>query len=170
MPVGSLEGVERGTGSRNNDGKVPVDLLPLQVLLPEQPGVLWFDHCLDEIARFQNGDDSALARALDHTCTEPETYGLDRYEPAARVFAFGAKKYARWNWCKGMSWSVCLGSAIRHIVYGLQRGETHDPESGLEHRGHIQCNLIMILAYMRNYREGDDRPSTVLGWGDQHGR
>lgn len=166
MPVGSLDSSERGSGSRNNDGKIRLELLPLKILLPKAPLVMWYDKCLDELGAFQSGDDAALERALDHTRIE-NTFTLADFTDAAHVFHYGTQKYKPWNWAKGMPWSICIGCAARHITYGLQCGQEYDSESGLSHRGHLQCNLIMLATYLVTYRDGDDRPRVL--WGEDHG-
>jgi len=83
-------------------------------------------------------------------------------EDEARVWDYGRKKYASWNWAKGMSWSVPLACALRHLA-AFQRGEDLDPESGLPHLAHAMCNLRMLTLYSRTYKEGDDRPKEWLG-------
>jgi hypothetical protein len=82
-------------------------------------------------------------------------------EDEARVWAYGKKKYAAWNWAKGMDWSVPLACALRHIS-AWQRGEENDPESGLPHLAHAMCNLRMLTLYSKTYKEGDDRPTQWL--------
>jgi hypothetical protein len=64
-------------------------------------------------------------------------------EPCARVLEFGAKKYSRDNWRKGMPTEQLLDSLMRHIS-ALQRGELVDPESGISHIGHIQANAMFL--------------------------
>lgn len=73
----------------------------------------------------------------------------------ARVFNYGRRKYAEWNWAKGSAWSVPLGSILRHLS-ALQRGELVDPESGLPHTGHILCNALMLDHYTQYYPELND--------------
>lgn len=82
-------------------------------------------------------------------------------EDEARVWDYGRRKYAAWNWAKGMPWSVPLGCALRHLA-AWQRGEDLDPESGLPHLAHAMCNLRMLTLYSRTYTEGDDRPKEWL--------
>lgn len=79
---------------------------------------------------------------------------LDCLEECARVLEFGAKKYARDNWRKGMPQNEIIDSLLRHLS-ALQRGEEIDPESGLPHIGHIQCNA-MFLGNKNNVVESSD--------------
>jgi hypothetical protein len=79
-------------------------------------------------------------------------------EDEARVWEYGKRKYAAWNWAKGMDWSVPFACAMRHMA-AWQRGEENDPESGLPHLAHAMCNLRMLTLYSTTYREGDDRPT-----------
>lgn len=86
-------------------------------------------------------------------------------ESTARVFEHGARKYATWNWAKGMPWSVLIGCMKRHLA-AIERGEDIDPESGQRHVGHLMCNALMLEHYMNTYTEGDDRPTR---WFTQEG-
>jgi len=79
----------------------------------------------------------------------------------ARVWAYGKKKYAAWNWAKGMDWSVPYACAMRHLS-AWQRGEENDAESGLPHLAHAMCNLRMLTLYKDVFPAGDDRPTREL--------
>lgn len=68
---------------------------------------------------------------------------LQSLEPCVKVLEFGALKYAPNNWKKGLIMSEILDSMMRHIA-ALQSGEMIDPESGLSHIGHIQCNALFL--------------------------
>lgn len=78
-------------------------------------------------------------------------------EDCAKVFEYGKRKYAAWNWAKGMPWLTVFGCLLRHL-YAWARGEDNDPESGLPHLGHAMCNLVMLTTFARTFPEGDDRP------------
>lgn len=82
-------------------------------------------------------------------------------EDEARVWMYGKRKYAAWNWAKGMDWSIPLACALRHLA-AFQRGEDIDKESGLPHLAHAMCNLRMLTLYSYTYPEGDDRPTEWL--------
>jgi len=64
-------------------------------------------------------------------------------KPCAIVLTFGAKKYSRNNWKKGMPVSKILDSLMRHIG-DLQDGKVLDEESKLAIIGHIQCNAMFL--------------------------
>ena len=78
-------------------------------------------------------------------------------EGTVRVWMYGAKKYAAWNWAKGMAWTVPYACALRHL-YAWYRGEENDPESGQSHLDHVICNILMLKHFTESYHEGDDRP------------
>jgi hypothetical protein len=81
---------------------------------------------------------------------------LPSFEPMVRVLEFGAKKYAPNNWKKGMPITEIYDSLMRHMI-ALMSGEDNDPESGLPHIGHIQCNVMFMAHVLKNHPEFDDR-------------
>jgi len=78
----------------------------------------------------------------------------------ARVFQYGAGKYGRGNYQKGMKWSKLIGSALRHL-YAFMDGEDKDPESGLSHIAHAGANVIMLLYTIQHYPQKDDRKNLI---------
>lgn len=150
--VGDLSSSAKGSGARDNAGKARVDLLTwldVAYLFDLRDGPMG---CL---GRFQETHDPNELRDLVRVLYQGDIERAIR--EAAAVFEFGAKKYKAWNWLKGMPWSVPLACAGRHLL-ALQRGEQTDPDSKLPHAGHVVCNVFMLLAYDRSYREGNDLP------------
>lgn len=76
---------------------------------------------------------------------------FEALEGMARVLTFGAKKYDSWNWTTngGFQWMRVMSSCLRHL-FAFMRGEDNDPESGLSHISHAQCNLLFLAYYIRN--------------------
>lgn len=149
MAVGDINSSERGSGARFNDGKVPLDLVPVRYwrwALRES------DHWSADIAKLF----AWLVDVQERRLATPFVLEPPQLVTAARVFEYGAQKYAAWNWAKGMKWSVPIGCALRHI-YAVLHGEEIDSESGLPHMGHVYCNVIMLNWFLENYPEGDDR-------------
>lgn len=161
MSIGDVHSSARGSGARYNDGKPAMELIPCRVIAATWNAKLYYDRllddvypeieCLQRLAAFQEGEtEDCLVDAM-------LAIGCD-WELCARVFEYGRKKYAEWNWAKGMPWSVPIGCIVRHLMAIVERGELTDPESGLHHHGHIMCNLVMLHTFVQNYPEGDDRP------------
>ena len=159
--VGDVNSTAKGSGARFNSGKAPLDLLPIFVLAAsvkpkngkgETQALYW-------LGQWQmTGDTSFLMSAL-------QNLGPNIWAEAAHVFDYGRKKYAEWNWAKGMAWSIPVGCAARHLMAAIN-GEETDSESGLSHLAHAACNIIMLLTYETTFPEGDDRPRYLE---DAHG-
>ena len=69
-------------------------------------------------------------------------------EAYVRVAEFGAKKYAPWNWSKGLSRVQIIGSLLRH-TFAYLRGEESDKDSGLLHTDHILWNAAALAHNVR---------------------
>ena len=91
--------------------------------------------------------------------TQLELIPPDATEGIGKVLTFGARKYAPYNWAKGINYSRIIGAIKRHLL-AIERKEDTDPESGLLHADHIACNVAFLQTYMRHpyqYAEFDDR-------------
>lgn len=78
------------------------------------------------------------------------------FEPMVKVLEFGASKYSAHNWKKGLKVTETIDSMLRHL-FALLNGEDNDPESGLSHIGHIQCNAMFLAFMLKNRQDLDDR-------------
>lgn len=159
MSVGDIESDSRGTAARYNSGKPQIDFIPLSMIaksfesdVRNQPETMFSDvkSILYAIGIFQaTGEEKYLDMALSS--------GSSYWRECANAFEYGARKYAKWNWVKGMQWSVPLGCIGRHSL-DVFSGEERDKESGLLHVGHIMCNIVMLKAYLTGFPEGNDLP------------
>jgi hypothetical protein len=150
--IGDITSDAKGSGARFNGGKPDFSLVPLTMVAGasrsfNRLAVL----ALEQLGLFQVEHDTAYLFTLLHQL------GDEGWEECARVFEYGKRKYAAWNWAKGMPWSVPLACAARHLL-AMIRGEDTDPESGEPHRGHVFCNVVMLLQYTKTYTEGNDLP------------
>jgi hypothetical protein len=160
--IGDLSSSEPGSAARDCAGKPDFSLLPLRelgyaLIDPRRdwgavvPGYVTAVLGVGEFQETRNvGALRAAVRAL-----------LEFMPDAARAFDYGRAKYAAWNWPKGMAWSVPVACIGRH-AFKLAQGEALDAESGCRHEGHIICNLLMLIAFVETYPEGDDLPPVGL--------
>jgi len=161
--VGDISSNSRGSGARYNGGKARLDLIPLTMIaesFESSIAKIVFDTeseipsyvlgLLTASGKFQETGD---IQYIDHALYLGNIYWAD----CANVFEYGAKKYATWNWVKGMNWSVPLGCIGRHSLKVFE-GELNDQESTLPHIGHIMCNLVMLKTFYHGYPEGNDLP------------
>lgn len=81
---------------------------------------------------------------------------VDSLEELTKVYTVGAKKYADHNWAKGMSWSRCLGSLMRH-TWKFWRGEDYDEETGCHHMAMAAWNAMALCSYSMRKVGTDDR-------------
>ncbi len=81
---------------------------------------------------------------------------IDATEEVLRVLEYGAAKYSKANWTKGMDWSRPWNAAMRHQQAWL-RGEDRDPESGINHLAHAIASLMFALTFQMKGKGRDDR-------------
>lgn len=73
-----------------------------------------------------------------------------------KVLDFGAKKYGRDNWRKGMKWTRVSDAALRHLFAWIS-GDDYDDESGINHLAHCGCCIAFLLVYQICGFGEDDR-------------
>lgn len=87
---------------------------------------------------------------------------FDSLEGLVHVLEYGAQKYARDNWKKGMPVTQVTESLMRHL-FAFLRGEDLDSESGCRHISHVMCNVMFLEYILREKPHYDDRkPTTEL--------
>lgn len=169
IAVGDVNGTTKGSGARANGGKPAVELIPAGVIAAylhyayqyppwetvSKPKVT---SALQDLGAFQMRSPSRDARnALLHALLSLNPDG-NLWVETARVFDYGRHKYSAWNWARGMAWSIPIGCGIRHLLAMVNDPAAVDPESKEPHRGHVGCNIVMLLWFLEYYPEGDDRP------------
>ena len=152
MNVGDIHSLEAGSAARANKNKLPLDLVPVSFWLnqwkdEDTMNLEMFD-MLEAVDAWQKGNDEYLLEWLS------ETQDMAQALP---VLEFGAKKYAMWNWAKGMPYSVSLGSLLRHSQ-AIINGAVVDKESGEDHWSHILCNIMFLCYHTKYFPALDDRP------------
>lgn len=165
--IGDLNSSDKGSAARFNAGKPPLHLIPLRImtrqmyLIANNPRAtteqFHAPEIMEMLAEFQERN---IDSPLDYAVMRANWDG-NAWKDCAEVFDYGRKKYAAWNWAKGFNWSVVIDSAARHLM-AMSKGEVLDPESGLPHRGHVMCNLVMLATFELTHLEGDDRPAAGL--------
>lgn len=117
-------------------------LIPGYHKVPEKPSIT--GKALDELMKQE-------AVKKDDGKPDWSLVPFEALEGMVRVLEFGAKKYSRNNWQTngGFSYRRVLTACIRHL-FAYMRGENNDPESGLSHISHAQCNLLFIGYYLTN--------------------
>lgn len=82
---------------------------------------------------------------------------FDALWAVARIFGFGASKYAERNWENGLKWSSSHAALNRHLALWWA-GEENDPESGMPHIAHAAWHGLVLLAHSLRGIGTDDRP------------
>lgn len=72
------------------------------------------------------------------------------------VGTFGAEKYSKNNWKKGLNHTEVVDSLMRHLSSYMD-GEMVDPESGLPHVDHVSWNALALAEMVATRPELDDR-------------
>lgn len=93
-------------------------------------------------------------------------------ELMARAFMYGAAKYQRLNYRKGLDPVRCLSAALRHITeytdwLDCQRASISttstelDSESGVSHLGHALASIAMAIENLPNMTGGHGEVDTL---------
>lgn len=78
----------------------------------------------------------------------------------AKVFGFGAKKYAQNSWRSkshtSVSWMRTYGSIMSHLLLWAA-GQDKDRESGMSHLWHAGTQLMILINHVETGEGEDDR-------------
>lgn len=91
---------------------------------------------------------------------DPTFLSWELVQGVAKVREFGAKKYSRNNWKKGLGVERNIAAAIRHLYQALNESNL-DPESGLPHFMHAVCSIEQAYYDSIHHPELDGRPEEV---------
>lgn len=125
------------------------------------PGILE-DLCEDRDCKcpgFRLGETRSESSTGGQKGVKPERHSLipqEALDYMARLYGFGAEKYAAHNWRKGYDWSKSYDSLIRHAS-AFWRGEDLDPETGLPHLAGAAFHCFTLMIFMEEHPEFDDR-------------
>lgn len=103
---------------------------------------------------------SGEGRKDDQDKIRTDLFSVVAFNGTSTVLTFGAKKYAPWNWAKGINYMRVYGALLRHL-FAWVRGQQFDEETGLPHLDHAACCIMFLQHYDRDgerYKTFDDRP------------
>ncbi|KKM27369.1 hypothetical protein LCGC14_1575330, partial [marine sediment metagenome] len=81
----------------------------------------------------------------------------------AKVYGYGAEKYAPNNFRKGYNWSLSYNSLLRHVLAAAE-GEDRDPESGLLHLAQAAWHCLTLIQFYLDKESGAHPPELDDRW------
>jgi hypothetical protein len=116
------------------------------------------EHKLQYLTFISRSDTQEQSVGIKHDQSKPpmDLLPYDSLEEVAKVLGFGAKKYERANWAKGINQSRLIAAALRHIGQ-FNNGEDFDKESETLHLANAACNLLFAIWMYKNRPDMDDR-------------
>lgn len=119
---------------------------------------------------FERMGEPSEGRKDDSEKVRADLYSGSAYLATCRGLTYGAKKYAAWNWAKGILYARVYAALLRHL-FAWWGGEEKDPESGLSHLDHAGCCLMFLQHYHEHperYKGFDDRPHVATAPSMKH--
>src|SRR5690606_7616827 len=86
---------------------------------------------------------------------------VEALQEVARVYGFGAQKYAAHNWRKGYEWSKSYAAMMRHANQFWQ-GEDVDEETGCSHLASVIFHAMALIVFIDEQPQYDDRCTPEL--------
>jgi len=81
---------------------------------------------------------------------------VEALQEVARVYGFGAEKYAAHNWRRGYEWSKSYAAMMRHANQFWQ-GEDKDEETGCSHLASVIFHAMALMVFVDEQPQYDDR-------------
>ena len=105
-----------------------------------------------------HGIDFSKTTGVKHDQGKPDLSMIpyEALEEIAKVLMFGATKYDKNNWKKGINSTRLAGAALRHLGKWCD-GVDIDSESSENHIAHAATNLLMLIWMLKHKPELDDR-------------
>ncbi len=100
-------------------------------------------------------------RKFDETKLRLDLLPINPLYKIAEVLGKGAEKYGDRNWEEGIKYSRLYAALLIHLT-AWWNGQDIDPESGLNHLGHVACNILFLLEFLHTHPEFDDRPTKKI--------
>lgn len=76
----------------------------------------------------------------------------------ARLYNFGATKYAPNNWRKGYDWSLSMDALERHLTMFWEMRESYDEETNCHHLASVVFHALALMYFEKRHPDLDDRP------------
>lgn len=80
---------------------------------------------------------------------------FDSISELVKVLEFGANKYEKDGWRKGIKYSDLISAMMRHLIK-IKEIDIKDEESLLNHTGHIMANAMFLEWMIKNKPEMND--------------
>lgn len=94
--------------------------------------------------------------------SKPERFDLipvEAMKEVARVYGYGATKYALRNWERGYDWGLSIAAAERHWA-DFKNRKSFDDESTLHHLAHHVFHCLALMTWEAN-EVGTDTRTTL---------
>lgn len=91
---------------------------------------------------------------------------IEEQQEVGKLYAYGAKKYARDNWRLGYDWSLSYDALDRHLKAFWNGESTHlviddDDTTRAHHLASVIFHAYALMYFEKHYPELDDRPKSV---------
>lgn len=103
----------------------------------------------DEIRRRELAKGATDGLHFDEGKLDWSLLPFDAVEDMVAVLMYGARKYGKTNWQKGIAFTRVWNSAMRHLLAWRKQIDT-DPESGLPHLAHAMCNIMFLTFFSKD--------------------